>query len=91
MTDVLRIKRRALGGAAGAPASLAVGELAFNEVDGALYIGRSDTSIVQVNSGAGGGIPEAPNDGHIYGRQNAAWTNLDAIDLNFRRTLFFYG
>ena len=44
MTDVLRIRRRALGGAAGAPASLAVGELAFNEVDGGLYIGRSNVA-----------------------------------------------
>lgn len=61
MTDVLRIKRRALGGAAGAPASLAVGELAFNEQDGGLYIGRSNGSIIQVNiAGGGGGGTPAP-------------------------------
>jgi hypothetical protein len=54
MTDVLRIKRRALGGAAGAPGSLAVGELAFNEVDGGLYIGRSNGSVVQINNPLGG-------------------------------------
>ena len=70
MTDVLRIKRRALGGAAGAPASLAVGELAFNEVDGGLYIGRSDSNVVRVNPAAGAD----PN-----------------VDLNFRRTVFFFG
>jgi hypothetical protein len=56
VADVLRIKRRALGGAAGAPGSLAVGELAFNEVDGGLYIGRSNGSVVQVNTGGGSGL-----------------------------------
>ena len=54
MADTLRIKRRALGGAAGAPGSLAVGELAFNEQDGGLYIGRSNGSVVQVNGAAPG-------------------------------------
>ena len=88
MADTLRIKRRPLGGSAGAPVSLAVGELAFNEVDGGLYIGRSDNSIVQVN--IGGGISDAPSDGHIYGRLNATWSNLDAINLNFRGNLLFY-
>jgi hypothetical protein len=57
MADTLRIKRRALGGSAGAPGSLAVGELAFNEVDGGLYIGRSNATVVQVNGAVGGGGP----------------------------------
>jgi len=35
----LRIKRRALGGASGAPSSLAQSELAYSEVDGVLHIG----------------------------------------------------
>jgi hypothetical protein len=76
MTDVLRIKRRALGGAAGPPASLAVGELAFNEQDGGLYIGRSNGTIVQLNSGTGGGISDAPSDGKTYGRLNATWSQV---------------
>lgn len=47
MADVLRIKRRAGGGAAGAPASLANAELAYNEVDDTLYYGKG-------TGGAGG-------------------------------------
>jgi hypothetical protein len=54
MVDTLRIKRRALGGAAGAPASLAIGELAFNEQDAGLYIGRTDGSVVKVNPTSAG-------------------------------------
>ena len=32
----------------------------------------------------GGGLSDAPSDGHYYARLNATWANLDAIDLNFR-------
>jgi len=39
MANIVRIKRRAAGGAAGAPASLANAELAFNEQDSTLYYG----------------------------------------------------
>jgi hypothetical protein len=39
MANTLRIKRRALGGASGAPSSLAQSELAYSEVDGVLHIG----------------------------------------------------
>ena len=46
MANTLRIKRRASGGA-GAPASLANAELAFNEVDNVLYYGKG-------TGGAGG-------------------------------------
>lgn len=42
MANTIRIKRRATGGSAGAPASLGTAELAFNEVDGILYIGFGD-------------------------------------------------
>lgn len=47
MANTLRIKRRAAGGAAGAPASLANAELAFNEQDDTLYYGKG-------TGGAGG-------------------------------------
>ena len=47
MANTLRIKRRAAGGAAGAPASLANAELAFNEQDNTLYYGTG-------TGGAGG-------------------------------------
>ncbi len=47
MSNPIRIKRRAAGGAAGAPASLANAELAYNEQDDTLYYGKG-------TSGAGG-------------------------------------
>ena len=47
MANTLRIKRRAAGGAAGAPASLANAELAYNEQDDTLYYGKG-------TGGAGG-------------------------------------
>lgn len=47
MANIIRIKRRATGGAAGAPASLANAELAFNEQDDVLYYGKG-------TGGAGG-------------------------------------
>jgi len=58
MSNVLRIKRR-LTGASGAPSSLYGGELAYNEINDVLYIGKGDngsglaTSVVAV---AGSGI-----------------------------------
>lgn len=59
MANTLRIKRRAAGGAAGAPASLENAELAFNEQDLTLYYGfgtggagGSATSIIPI-AGAG--------------------------------------
>ena len=39
MSNTIRIKRRANGGGAGAPASLANAELAFNEETNVLYYG----------------------------------------------------
>ena len=42
MANILRIKRRVVGGAAGAPSSLKNAELAFNEVDNALYYGKGE-------------------------------------------------
>ena len=47
MANTLRIKRRASGGGAGAPASLSNAELAFNEQSGILYYGTG-------TGGAGG-------------------------------------
>lgn len=53
MADVFRIKRRYTGGAAGAPTTLANGELAYNEVDDKLYYGKGNnagqaTSIIPI-------------------------------------------
>ena len=47
MANTIRIKRRAAGGAAGAPTGLANAELAYNEADDVLYYGKG-------SGGAGG-------------------------------------
>jgi hypothetical protein len=64
MADILRIKRRPVGGAAGAPAAgtIASAEIAFNEQDNVLYYGKGDTgagiatSIIPIG-GPGGFLP----------------------------------
>lgn len=58
MANTIRIKRRAAGGAAGAPGSLFNAELAFNEQDNTLYYGfgiGSGTTAAQVVPIAGKG------------------------------------
>lgn len=58
MANAIRIKKRAAGGAAGAPAALRSSELAFNEQDSVLYYGFGDdgsanaTSVISIG-GAG--------------------------------------
>src|SRR5215469_2279458 len=61
MADTIRIKRRAAGGAAGAPASLSASELAYNEQDDTFWYGKGNsagnaTSIVAVG-GSGSFLP----------------------------------
>jgi hypothetical protein len=53
MANILRIKRRAVGGAAGPPATLKSAEIAFNEQDNTLYYGKGDsggnaTSVIAI-------------------------------------------
>lgn len=55
MANTIRIKRRAAGGAAGAPASLAAAELAYNEQDDTLYYGKGDNAGVATSIPAIGG------------------------------------
>lgn len=43
MADVFRIKRRSTAGAAGAPATLAASEIAYNEKDDTLYYGKGNS------------------------------------------------
>lgn len=59
MANPLRIRRRATGGAAGAPPSLLSAELAFNEVDDTLYYGKGD------NAGAATSIPAIGGPGAV--------------------------
>ena len=59
MANTIRIKRRAAGGAAGAPTSLENAELAYNEADDVLYYGKGSggaggtATTVQAIAGAG--------------------------------------
>lgn len=61
MANQIRIKRRAAGGAAGAPSSLKNAELAYNEQDNVLYYGYGDdgsgnaTSIIGI-AGSGNAV-----------------------------------
>ena len=50
MSNVIRIKKRAASGSAGAPSSLAPSELAFNEADLKLYYGFGDTGSNEASS-----------------------------------------
>ena len=77
MSTTIQIKRRVTG-AAGAPASMASGEIAFNEVDKTLYYGSGNsggmaTSIIPIVKPAAPATPDAPSDGKTYGRVNGAW------------------
>jgi hypothetical protein len=77
MVDVLRIKRRAAGGAAGPPSSLAAAEIAFNEQDNTLYYGKGNsgglaTAIVPIG-GTGAPVvivsdaaPASPSVGQLW-------------------------
>ena len=86
MTDTIRIKRRAAGGAAGAPPSLAASELAYNEQDDTLWYGKGNsagnaTSIVSIG-GPGAfapiarGLPAGGTTGQVLSKNTA--TNYDA-------------
>jgi hypothetical protein len=57
MANTIQIKRRtsAAGNQAGAPSSLVLSELAFNEVDNTLYIGRSTAGATPITVAAIGG------------------------------------
>jgi hypothetical protein len=50
MANTIRIKRRAAGGAAGAPSSLKNAELAYNEQDNSLYYGFGDAGSGNASS-----------------------------------------
>lgn len=59
MANIIRLKRRAAGGSAGAPSSLKTGEVAYNEVDDILYYGYGDdgsanATSIKIVAGLGG-------------------------------------
>ncbi len=87
MANTLRIKRRAAGGAAGAPTSLANAELAFNEQDNTLYYGTgtggaggSATSVIAI---AGpGAFVGLSGDQTVAGAKTFSATISGSIDGN---------
>lgn len=50
MPNIIRLKRRAAAGAAGAPVSLKTTEVAFNEADQTLYVGFGDDGAANATS-----------------------------------------
>lgn len=99
MSNTIRIKRRAAGGAAGAPASLAAAELAFNEQDNILYYGKGDsgglaTSILAIGgpgrvwdvTSGGTGLTSAAVGTLMYGQGTAT---LGALAGNTTTTKMF--
>lgn len=92
MTNTVRIKRRAAGGASGAPASLENAELAYNEQDDTLYYGKgtggaggSATSVIAIagpgtyarlDSPAFTGTPTAPTASADTGTTQLATTEF---------------
>lgn len=87
MANTLRIKRRAAGGAAGAPTSLANAELAFNEQDNTLYYGTGTggaggtaTSVIAI--GGSGAFVATTGAQTIAGTKTFTSTISGSIDGN---------
>jgi hypothetical protein len=47
--------------------------------DGANFLGYNGAAWVNFGGGGGGGIPDAPSDDSIYGRQNATWVKTPTL------------
>lgn len=63
-----------------APASPTAGQLWFDSVGASLYLWYADpTSSQWVVANNSPSLPEAPTDGAIYGRKNAAWAPMPAL------------
>lgn len=86
MSNTLRIKRRAAGGASGAPSALLNAELAFNEQDNTLYYGfgvgagQSAASIVPI--GGKGAFADLTTDQTIGGNKTFSNAIIASITGN---------
>jgi len=78
LTTTIQIKRRTTG-SAGAPASLASGEIAFNEVDSTLYYGAAAGIVPIAGSGATVG-------GAFYGSTDRRVSWASGYSLSFSAT-----
>lgn len=88
--NTIQIKRRtsAPGNQAGAPASLAVAELAYNEVDGTLYIGTTTAGGSPITAAAVGGSGAFLA---LTGTQTADGDYTFTSDVDFTGTLNLAG
>lgn len=102
MANTIRIKRRAAGGAPGAPASLAASELAYNEQDDVLYYGKGNSAGMAVtivpiagagfSTGGGGSGSASGFTAHKTADQtvnSATWTKLDFGSAAYNHGSFF--
>lgn len=87
MSNTIRIKRRANGGGAGAPSTLANAELAFNEQTNVLYYGTgtggaggSATSIIAI--GGNGAFVDTSSDQTIGGNKTFSNTVTGSVSGN---------
>ena len=87
MSNTIRIKRRANGGGAGAPTTLANAELAFNEQTNVLYYGTgtggtggSATSIIPI--AGNGAFVDLSNDQTIGGTKTFSNTISGSVSGN---------
>jgi hypothetical protein len=83
MATTLRIKRRALGGASGAPSSLAQSELAYSEVDGVLHIGvgTGGSATVVAIGGPGAYLTSATASSTYLTQSSASSTYVTSASL----------
>jgi hypothetical protein len=83
MANTLRIKRRALGGASGAPSSLAQSELAYSEVDGVLHIGvgTGGSATVVAIGGPGAYLTTATASSTYLTQSSASLTYVTSASL----------
>jgi hypothetical protein len=95
MSNTLRIKRRLAGGAAGAPASLANAELAYNEQDDTLYYGRGTggaggtaSNVIPI---AGPGAFASLTSPSFAGTPTAPTAAVDTNTTQLATTAFFAG
>jgi len=87
MSNTIRIKRRANGGGAGAPSTLANAELAFNEQTNVLYygtgtggVGGSATSIIPI--AGSGAFVDTSNAQTVAGVKTFSSTIVGSVDGN---------
>ena len=87
MAQKIRIKRRAGGGGAGAPTTLASAELAFNEASKILYYGLGDTGSGEATTviaigGEGAFLPSTGGGSYVKTVSATANTSISATTSN---------